>query len=140
MPEVHALQTFGSRSERKNSLQEQPYGLLVPPRQNKIPASTLANKRSAPTLQSCSVAEPKLFIFGSDSGSTFVHNFGPDFGSSSSSCHILTLKTVLLKQYLVLHIRNMSQWRFFFILASSKLTIGKMIFSASAPAPAPGLK
>ena len=40
-----------------------------------------------------SVAEPKLFIFGSDSGysSTFVHNFG----SGSSSCHIMTLKTVL---------------------------------------------
>ena len=38
-----------------------------------------------------SVAEPKLFILDSDSGSTFVHNFG----SSSSSCHILPLKTAL---------------------------------------------
>ena len=37
-----------------------------------------------------SVAEPILFIFGSDSGSTFVHNFG----SGSSSRHILPLKTV----------------------------------------------
>ena len=35
----------------------------------------------------CSVAEPKLFIFGSGFGSTFVHNFGS--GSSSSYSHIL---------------------------------------------------
>ena len=54
-----------------------------------------------------SVAEPKLFIFSS--------------GSSSSSCHIYwNLKTVL--QYNSSTIRNMSQYRFFFILASSKLT------------------
>ena len=33
------------------------------------------------------VAEPKLFIFGTDSGSTYVHNFG----SGSSSCHIFSL-------------------------------------------------
>ena len=38
-----------------------------------------------------SVAEPKLFIFGS--GSIFVHNFG----SSSSYSHILLLRTVLKK-------------------------------------------
>ena len=38
-----------------------------------------------------SVAEPKLFIFGS--GSDFGHNFGS--GSSSSYNHILALKTVL---------------------------------------------
>ena len=46
--------------------------------------------------QLASKAEPKLSIFGS--GSTFVHNFGSgaDPGSSSSSCHILTLKTVLI--------------------------------------------
>ena len=36
-----------------------------------------------------SVAELKLFIFGS--GSDFVHNFG----SGSSSSHVLPLKTVL---------------------------------------------
>ena len=42
-----------------------------------------------------SVAEPKLFIFGSgsSSGSDFGHNFGS--GSSSSNSHILALKTVL---------------------------------------------
>ena len=34
-----------------------------------------------------SVAEPKLFIFGSDFGSTFVHNFGS--GSDSSSATLL---------------------------------------------------
>ena len=33
-----------------------------------------------------SFAEPKLFSFGSDSGSTFVHNFSS--GSSSISCKI----------------------------------------------------
>ena len=44
-----------------------------------------------------SVAEPKLFIFGSDSGSTFVHIFGSDSGSSS--CHILPLKTLLSQMY-----------------------------------------
>ena len=38
-----------------------------------------------------SVAEPKLFIFGS--GSDFGYNFGS--GSSSSYSHILALKTVL---------------------------------------------
>ena len=38
-----------------------------------------------------SVAEPKLFIFGS--GSDFDHNFGS--GSSSSYSQILALKTVL---------------------------------------------
>ena len=46
-------------------------------------------------LRNTSVAEQKLiFVFGSHSGSTFVHNFG----SGSSSCHILPLlkvKTVL---------------------------------------------
>ena len=40
-----------------------------------------------------SVAEPKLFIFGS--GSTFVHNFCSGSSSSSSPSHILPLKTVL---------------------------------------------
>ena len=30
-----------------------------------------------------SVAKPKLFIFGSDSGSTLVHNFGSGFSSRS---------------------------------------------------------
>ena len=40
-----------------------------------------------------SVAEPKLFIFGS--GSDFDHNVGSGFGSSSNYSHILALKTVL---------------------------------------------
>ena len=75
--------------------------------------STSSGSYASLHINLSSVAELKLFIFCSDSGSTF--------GSGSSSCHILTLKTVLLKQYLVLHIRNMSQWRFFFILVSSKL-------------------
>ena len=39
-----------------------------------------------------SVAEPKLFISGSD----FAHNFGSGFGSSSSYSQILPLKIVLL--------------------------------------------
>ena len=37
-----------------------------------------------------SVAELKLFIFGSD----FDHNFGSGSGSSSRHSHILALKTV----------------------------------------------
>ena len=41
--------------------------------------------------QPTSVTEPKLFIFGADSGSTLV----PYFGSGSSFSHILHLKTVL---------------------------------------------
>ena len=41
-----------------------------------------------------SVAEPKLFIFGSGYGSDFGHNFGS--GSSSCYSHILALKTVLI--------------------------------------------
>ena len=68
-------------------------------------------------LNKVSVAEPKLFIFGSDS--TFDHNFGS--GSSSSYSHILPRKsvgTITVGSTL----RNMSQWRFFFILASSRLT------------------
>ena len=66
-----------------------------------------------------SVAEPKLFIFGS--GSTCV----PYFGSSSCSCHILPLVKLyyIYYRYNSSTIRNMSQWRFFFILASSKLTL-----------------
>ena len=59
-----------------------------------------------------SAAEPKTFISGS--------NFVNIFCSSSSSCHIFPLKTVL-EQYLVPTIRKMSQCRFFFILASSKV-------------------
>ena len=39
-----------------------------------------------------SVAEPKLFIFGS--GSNFDHNFGSDSSSGSSYRHILALTTV----------------------------------------------
>ena len=39
-----------------------------------------------------SVAEQKLFIFGS--GSTYVSYFGSGFDSSSNSCHIVPLKTV----------------------------------------------
>ena len=48
----------------------------------------------------------------------FVHNFGS--GYSSSACHTLPLKTV--PYYNSSTIRNKSQRRFFFILASSKLT------------------
>ena len=42
-----------------------------------------------------SVAEQNFFFLDSNSGSTFVHNFG----SGSSSCHILPLKTVLKLYY-----------------------------------------
>ena len=58
-----------------------------------------------------SVAEPKLFIFGSDSGSNF--------------CHILTLIITVVLYYNSSVIRNMYQWMFFFILASSKRTCSK---------------
>ena len=49
--------------------------------------------RIEPVEEYTRVAEPKLFIFVSGSGSTFVHNFGS--GSSSSYCRILSLKTVI---------------------------------------------
>ena len=66
-----------------------------------------------------SVAEPKLFIFGS--GSTFVHNFGS--GSPLAIfCHLKLYGTGTVT------VRNTSQWRFFFILATSKLATGN-IFS-----------
>ena len=60
-----------------------------------------------------SVADPKLFIFGS--GSTFVHIFIILY---SSSCHMYIATNYNNRS----SIRIMSQWRFFFILASSKLT------------------
>ena len=61
-----------------------------------------------------SVAETKLFIFGS--GSDFDHNFSS--GSGSSYSYILALKTVLKHLYSTNRGRNY----LFFILASSKLT------------------
>ena len=50
----------------------------------------------SPEGNKSSVAEPKLFIFGSDTGfgSAFVHNFGSGSSSISISIHILTLNTV----------------------------------------------
>ena len=59
-----------------------------------------------------SVAEPKLFISGSD----FGHYFGSGSGSSSSYSHLLALKTVLK------HYTNRGSNDLFFILASPKLT------------------
>ena len=69
-----------------------------------------------------SVAEPKLFIFGSGSGSPFVHNFG--YGSGSSSCHFKLHFNNCTR-------RNMYKLRFFFILASSKLTAENIYFRKS---------
>ena len=58
-----------------------------------------------------SVAEPKLFIFGS--GFDFGHNFG------SSYSHILLALITVLKHY---YYTNRGSNDLFFILASSKLT------------------
>ena len=55
-----------------------------------LPPHTLHTDFSKSNIKT-SVAEPKLFIFGS--GSDFGHNFGS--GSSYSYSHILALKTVL---------------------------------------------
>ena len=74
------------------------------------------------------VAEPKLFIFD----------------SNSRSCHlgtVLPLKTVLYQYCSTGTIKIMSQWRFFFILASSKVqtNFNKYLFTANKiPAPVPG--